>query len=257
MSEAGGDGTALTVTLIRCSTLLLACGGARLLTDPWFGMTMRGLPVFRRPGISPRALPPVDAVLVSHLHPDHFDPRGLARLVPPPGAVLLPPGGLDKLGSTAHGHWRELAPWDSTAVGDVEVVSVPAIHTGPGPDEVNFVVRFPRFGAVYFGGDARLDRPLFEAIERRLGPVRVALLPVGGTHILGKRTVMNPTDALAAADILGARNIVPIHEGGIWLSVPPLSRHPGRARHLARLAAERGQAGRVTVLAEGESARFT
>ena len=252
MSDRGGtpDGV-LSVTMVRCSTLLLSCGGLTLLTDPWFGMHLRGLPCLRRPGLAVGDLPPLDALLVSHLHPDHFDRRAVASLRPLPRA-LFPPGALERVDVPPGAEWSELAAWESTRVGDVEVTAVPGPHTLPGPDEVNFVVHFPGYGAVFFGGDAKLDRDVLSRVARELGPIRMALLPVGGTRIFGKRTVMNPRDAEEAADILDAERIVPIHEGGIWLSVPPASLHPGRARALAR----RGQAHRVVVLREGETVRF-
>ena len=47
---------------------------------------------------------------------------------------------------------------------------------------------------------------------------------------------MNPMDALRAALDLKTKVMIPIHNGGEWMSVPPLSRHPGRARHAAALA---------------------
>ena len=67
------------VTMIRCSTLLLEWGEVRFLTDPWFGMVMRILPVWRKPGIAAEDLPPLDALLVSHLHADHWDEAAIDR----------------------------------------------------------------------------------------------------------------------------------------------------------------------------------
>ena len=61
------------VTLLRTSCLLIEHAGATAITDPWFGRSMRGLPVFRKPGIPLDRLPRIDYVFASHLHPDHFD----------------------------------------------------------------------------------------------------------------------------------------------------------------------------------------
>ena len=256
MSRPAAGDPSLTVTMIRCSTLLLSCGPHRLLTDPWFAMHLRGLPCFRRPGLRTEELPPLDGLLVSHLHPDHFDRAAVDRLTPPPRAAVFPPGALDRLQVPAGADWRELPPWETTGIGPIGVTAVPGPHTQPGPEEVNFVVDFPDYGAVFFGGDARLAPDVLRRVKKGLAPIRVALLPVGGTRIFGRRTVMGPGDAERAADLLGAEQVVPIHEGGIWLSVPPASLHRGRARHLARAFARRGEAGRVVVLREGESASF-
>ena len=246
------DAPDLRVTMVRCSTLLLEAAGGRILTDPWFAMHLHGLPCYRRPGLRAADLPPLDALLVSHLHPDHFDAAAVRRLKPPPATAFFPPGGLAKVHAPADG-WRELAPGQQAGIGPITVTAVPGPHTLPGPDEVNFVLRIPVVGTVFFGGDARFDAVVLAEVGRTHGPFRLALLPVGGTRILGRRTVMGPADALAAADLLGAQTIVPIHEGGLWASVPPLSMHPGRASHLAQAAERRGEPARVVVLQEGES----
>ncbi len=239
------------VTMIRCATLLIEWGDFRVLTDPWFSMRLWVIPCLRRPGIAVEALPPVDAVLVSHLHPDHWDAAAVARLRPPPRAVVFPPGGLARAGKGGPG-WTELPAWDDVLVGDVRVFAVPGPHTGPGPEEVNYVLDFPGFGRVFFGGDARFDAGVL-AEAAKSAPVRVAMLPVSGTRVLGRRTVMGPREAEAAADLLRAEFVIPIHEGGVWLSLPPLSLHPGRAADLRRRFERRGEPDRVRVLAEGES----
>lgn len=256
MSEAGsrtGGSPRLSLAMIRCSTLLLEWPGLRLLTDPWFAMTMRGLPCFRRPGLQPETLGALDGVLVSHLHPDHFEPAALARLRPPPARVLVPPGAVGHRAlRRLAGPVEELAPWSATRFGEATVTAVPGPHTLPGPGEVNYVVDVPGWGRLFFGGDARFDGAVLVEVARRFAPFRVALLPVGGSRILGRRTVMGPADAWRAARLLDARVVVPIHEGGIWMSVPPLSLHPGRALDLAALAARDRQPDRVVILREGQ-----
>jgi L-ascorbate metabolism protein UlaG (beta-lactamase superfamily) len=105
--------------------------------------------------------------------------------------------------------------------------------------------------SLFFAADARYDA-VFARIGERHRP-RVALLPVGGTVALGRRIVMNPADALRAAADLGARTVVPIHRGGEWMSVPPLSFHPGRAEDFARLVRENGTPFTVAAPAPGEA----
>jgi len=246
----------LEVTMIRCSTLLIRWGELTFLTDPWFRMHMRGLPCFKRPGRRAEELPPLSALLVSHLHADHWDEAALDRLVAPPKQCLLPPDGLRHIRRRPGVAYEEVAPWTSTTVGPATVHAVPGPHTFPPPDEVNYVVELPGWGRFFFGGDARFDIENLRRIGERFRPIRVALLPVGGTLIFGKRTTMGPDDAREAALVLDAGSVVPIHEGGIWMSVPPASLHPGRARHLRRMFKRRGEPQRVRVLSEGQTASF-
>lgn len=246
----------LEVTFIRCSTLLLRWGEQTFLTDPWFRMHMRGLPVFERPGLRPEDLPPLDALLVSHLHADHWDERAIDRLTTPPARMLLPPDALPHLRRREGVSMEEMTPWTQTRVGEVEITAVPGLHTFPPPGEINFVLSLPGWGVLYVGSDARFDAPTLTEVRRRFGPPRLAFLPVGGTLVLGRRTTMNPVEAFRAARILEAREVVPIHEGGIWMSVPPLSLHPGRGRHLARLLRRSVGGPRYRALRRGETATF-
>ncbi|MEU3502963.1 MBL fold metallo-hydrolase [Streptomyces hundungensis] len=216
----------------------------RLLTDPLFARRLAHLR--RRRGAAP---PPeaavADAVLVSHLHADHLHVPSLARLAPgtrlivPAGAVRSVPG-LAKLGLDI----TQVRAGDTVRVGDIVVRVVPARHDGRrlpfGPH------RSPALGYVvegtartYFAGDTGL----FEDMAGAVGPVDVALLPVGGW---GPRLGPDHLDAGRAAEALaalGALSAVPVHYGTYWPigmdAVRPHEFHaPGEefVRHAARLA---------------------
>src|SRR5262245_50033514 len=79
--------TGLRVTWLGHSTLLIEIDGARVLTDPVWGNRASPMPFSGPTRFHPRpaalaALPPLDAVIVSHDHYDHLDRstiRNLAR----------------------------------------------------------------------------------------------------------------------------------------------------------------------------------
>lgn len=220
----------MRIRYLRASMLLIEWEDRRILTDPWFAMRMRGLPVFVRPAIVPRDLPPLDLILVSHFHPDHFDPRALRKLAEPARLMIGPPG-LTRLG-------RRLPVERLVELNDNEALTEAgwAIHAfavaHSGYENAYLIERGE--ASLFFAGDAKYT-DVFHKIGVAHRPL-VALLPVGGTEALGKRIVMDPADARRAAFELGARVVVPIHRGGEWLSIPPLSRHPGRAEKLVELA---------------------
>src|SRR3954467_1247538 len=84
---AGRPASGLRVTWLGHSTLLIEIDGARFLTDPVWSARVSPLPFagpkrFHPPPAALDALPPLDAVIISHDHYDHLDRatiRTLAR----------------------------------------------------------------------------------------------------------------------------------------------------------------------------------
>ena len=113
----------LTVTWVGHASTLLQLGPLNVLTDPMWGeraspFRFVGPRRWVRPGIAFDDLPPLDLVVLSHDHYDHFDRRTLRRIVRRhTEARWVAPVGvgrqLRRLGATAvseHGWWdRETA----------------------------------------------------------------------------------------------------------------------------------------------------
>ena len=221
----------LTVHPIRTSCVLLEVDGVRVLTDPFFAPTMSGRKVRRKPGIPLDQLPPIDFIVASHLHTDHFDLAAVAQLYATnPDMIVLGTVGTARYCSDIVGlRVLELRPWDELKVREIAVLAIPASHTGPPPAEINFVLDIGPW-RVFFGGDARLSAH-HDALAGHLAgqaPIDLAMLPVGGSQIWLRKTTMDPDDAVIACTKLQPRYALGIHEGGEWPAMPPLSRHPGR-----------------------------
>src|SRR5271157_6020805 len=80
--------SAMKITMIGHSTVLIEAAGKRVLTDPYFGL--RGNPAYARvrpPARSREELTDVDLVLISHNHWDHTD-RKFLRMLPPSAPVF-------------------------------------------------------------------------------------------------------------------------------------------------------------------------
>lgn len=248
----------LELCWLRTSCLLVRAGGFTILTDPWFGRTMRGLPIFERPGIALQDLPPIDLVLGSHLHRDHFDPRAVRALGHPDLQIVGTPGteafAAKQLAGARFARVRDLAPWHSTRVGPATLHATPAQHTGPPPAEVNYVIDLAGW-RLFFGGDAKRSHHHAE-IAARFGGIDIALLPIGGTLIFGHRTTLDPHDAVHVCGQLRPRFAVPIHEGGEWLPIPPASWHPGRCRDFGTALSRSGLPTRPVVLRRGQWCTF-
>lgn len=212
----------LRITFINHSTTLIQMDRLNILTDPVW--SARVSPVgfagprrHRPPGIRFEDLPPIDLVLVSHNHYDHCDIATLARLQERFAPRIVTPLGTGRL-MARHGvrNAIELDWWES----DGNVTVVPAQHfSARSISDRNrslwggLVVSSSR-GNVYFAGDTGWG-PHFAEIGRRLGPIRLALLPIGAyrPRWFMKPAHIDPAEAVGAHVELGADTSVAIHYG--------------------------------------------
>lgn len=189
------------------STHLLSVGGGRFLTDPWFFDPAFGaLSHERGPAAPPEVVGRLDAILVSHDHPDHLDLQAVDRL--DKGALFFAPTTdvAARVRARGFGKVVVLAPWEHAEVAGARVTAVPAQHD---VYEIGYVVEGGG-RVVYFAGDTRLFDGV-NAIAERFRP-SLAILPVDGTRIAGSAlAVMTPSDAALAARILRSRMVMPSH----------------------------------------------
>ncbi|MER7486957.1 MBL fold metallo-hydrolase [Streptomyces sp. NPDC126497] len=233
----------------------------RVLTDPLFTRRLAHLRR-RRGAVPPAEARHADLVLVSHLHADHLHVPSLARLAP--GTRLLVPRGAPRavpgLRRLAHLDVSEVAPGDVTRVDGLVVRAVPALHDGRrlpvGPH------RSPALGYV-LEGEARTyfagDTGLFDEMAKEVGPVDVALLPVGGWGPYLGEGHLDAGRAAEALARLGASSAVPVHYGTYWPigmdAVRPHEFHaPGH--EFERLAARHAPGASVHRLGHGERVRL-
>jgi L-ascorbate metabolism protein UlaG (beta-lactamase superfamily) len=221
----------LRVTFVNHATVLIQMDGFNVLTDPIWSercspVSWAGPRRSRPPGIRWEDLPPIDAVLISHNHYDHLDVETLRRLAQehrPRIYAALGNGAL--LRSRGIPVTAELDWWQSTDLGPgLRLTSVPAQHfSNRSVTDRNralwtgFVIQGGA-GAVYFAGDTALG-PHFEQIRDRLGPIRLALLPIGAfrPEWFMSPVHLSPAEALKAHQLVGAGTSVAIHFGTFQL----------------------------------------
>lgn len=223
----------------------------RLLTDPVLGGRVAHL---RRRVPVPRVeeLPPLDAVLVSHAHHDHLDPRSL-RQIAGDFPVIAPRGCGAILRRSGAREVIEVEAGDRVSVGAISVEAVPALHDGrrypigPRLAALGFLLDGP--ARVYFAGDT----DLFLGMSALAGRVDVAALPVWGWGPRIPPGHLDPERAARAAALIRPRIAIPIHWGtltapGAQRGVDPLA--PPRA--FARAVARSAPAVEVHILEAGE-----
>ena len=202
----------VTVRYIGHATVLLELDGVRIITDPF--LRDRLGPLERHgPMPDPATIGPVDLVLVSHGHPDHFDRDSLAVLEGQP-TVIVPSG----LGRTVRrwssGEVVELRAGQATEAHGIPVHATRAKHWiapgAPRAQPLGFVVGDST--RVWFAGDTGR----YQEMRELSGGVDVALLPVWtwGPH-LGPGH-LGPEEAAAVLAEIGAAAAVPIHWGTLY-----------------------------------------
>ena len=258
-----------SIFFVGTATVVLRYAGFTILTDPNFlhaGDHVHlgyGLRSERQtnPAIEIEDLPPLDLVLLSHLHGDHFDRVAEAKLdkrVP----IITTPHAARYLEGKGFRPPAALDTWESILVrkGDAQlrVTAMPGTHA-PGPLRK---VLPPVMGSMlefgtteggtrirlYITGDTLIHDRLRE-IPRRYPEIDLALLHLGGTRVLGLLVTMDANQGVEAMRIVDPKTAIPIHYNDYTVFKSPLE-------DFKRAVAQAGLEDRVRYLAHGETYRF-
>ena len=201
----------MRLTYVGHATALIEADGLRCLTDPFLRDRLGPL---RRHGPTPdpAEIGPLDLVLVSHAHPDHFDPRSLRRLHGDP--LVIVPRGLGRAAQRTGRRVRALDVGESHQFGDWTITAVPARHLR-WPFEararaVGYLLEGP--SSLYFAGDTGF----FPAMAELEGRADIALLPIGRWGPHPGPGHLDPDGAATVAALIAARVVVPIHWGTLY-----------------------------------------
>lgn len=262
----GMDQASDSLFFVGNATVILRLGPFTLLTDPNFlsrgqwsylgqGLVSRRL---ANPALSLAELPPLDAVVLSHLHGDHFDrvaSRGLDRRLP----ILTTPHAARRL---ARRGFRETAPlrtWAALSLAKdgaaVSVTALPGRHAlGPIaavlPPVMGSMVEYRPPGAaeplrIYLSGDTLVHDDLRE-IRERYERIDLAVVHLGGTRVLGLLLTMDGEQGVDLLELLRPRRAIPVHFDDYGVMKSPLSDFVGAVDRRRPPTA-------VTYLARGES----
>lgn len=243
-----GDGE-VAVWWLGQSGFLLKSREATVLIDPYLSEhltrkyegTSRPHVRMTRCPIQPEELTGIDLILASHKHSDHLDPGTI------PGLLAASPGARLGLPATLVGHTEGLGlprercegliAGQTLEVAGVRVRAIPSAHEGLDTDPegrhlyLGFVVDLGglRF---YHSGDG-VD---YDGLDRAIGPgpVDVMFLPINGRDpARGVPGNMTAAEAVALANRVGPRHVVPHHYDMFTFNTVPVSTFEEAARGLA------------------------
>jgi L-ascorbate metabolism protein UlaG (beta-lactamase superfamily) len=245
------------------ATVLVQMDDKFILTDPVFTDTVGQISKrMVEPGIDAGNLPPIDAVLVSHLHFDHLSLGTLDLIEEKVNRLYLPEGGAVYVPSSAV-PTIELPPWRSHESDGVRVTAAPVRHLGfrySGDREwmthsfTGYVVEY-RGLRVYFGGDTAYTKS-FAATGERFPGIDLAILPIAPIEPRSFmcRTHTDPNEALIAFRDLGARHMLAMHFDTFVNSFDEYGSAPRALRELLPRHGLDEQ--RVAILAHGQQRVF-
>jgi L-ascorbate metabolism protein UlaG (beta-lactamase superfamily) len=212
----------LSITWLGHATFLLKSpGGKQILFDPW----VTGNPSSPE---SARKLGELDLILITHGHSDHTgDAVSIGRssgaqvVAPYEVSLWLQKKGLQNVTGMNPGGTL-------TALG-LSVTMVPAMHSSSVEEDgtilylgvaTGYVVRFEDGLTIYFAGDTSIFGDM-RLIGEMYHP-QIAFLPIGDLYTMG------PEQAAKACELLGVKQVVPMHYG----TFPALTGTPARLREL-------------------------
>ena len=227
----GLDGAAAVLTFIGHSTFLIQTAAGNILTDPMYSthagpLNLLGPRRVRQPAVLFDDLPSISTVLLSHNHYDHCDLptlRKLAQRFDP--LVITPLGNAALVRSSGIRRVEELDWWQEAKTSALPIALTPAQHfSARTPFDRNRALwagfTLAAGGArIYFAGDTAYA-PFFREVRQRLGPIDLALLPIGAyePRWFMQAVHMNPAEAVQAHLDLGAAESIGTHFGTFRLT---------------------------------------
>jgi L-ascorbate metabolism protein UlaG (beta-lactamase superfamily) len=212
----------LSITWLGHATFLLQSpGGKRIILDPW----VTGNPTSPE---SAKKLGTLDLMLITHGHADHTgDAVSIARSS---GAHVVAPYEVSVwLGKKGLQNVTGMNPGGTLNVLGLSITMVPAMHSSSVEEDgrivylgvaTGYVIQFESGLTIYYSGDTSIfgDMQLIGEMYRP----QIAFLCIGDLYTMG------PEQAAKACELLGVKQVVPMHYG----TFPALTGTPASLREL-------------------------
>ena len=243
-SEDANRPATSSITFVGTATVIIRYGDLTILTDPNFlhrgdhvhlgyGLTSERL---TNPAIKWENLPPIDLVVLSHMHEDHFDKfvqKNLDRNIP----IVTTEEAAKSLKKLGFMKRYPLKTWDTLIVEKgntmLRVTAMPGRHGPPVvakllPEVMDSMLDFGSKNSLgsyrmYVSGDTMVFDDIKE-IPKRYPDTDLALLHLGGTRLLGLVTVtMDAKEGVRMMQIIVPNKAIPIHYNDYDVFKSPLS----------------------------------
>ena len=280
-SNNSSSSTKGSIFFIGNATVLIKYAGFTILTDPTFIHRHEKVPLgygldttrLTNPSMEINQLPPLDLVLLSHFHGDHFDQVAIHELdksLP----IVTNSHAADELSIRGFTNTKKLEIWENIAFNnnnvELQITATPGRH-GPFPvamflpKVMGSILDFKRKGdrndsnststsnsnqlfRIYITGDTTVFDDIKE-IPKRYPNIDLALLHLGGTTIMGIMLTMDAKEGLEMFNIVNPKKAIPIHYNDYDVFKSPIEDFQTKVK-------EAGIEDRVFYLNHGETYTF-
>lgn len=224
-TPAKWNSSSITAAWLGHSSVLINFQGVTIVTDPvlahrigmCFGKRTLGPKRLTAPAMSVHELPPIDLVLLSHAHMDHFHIATL-KLFPAATQAITAKHTADLLVGTKMKNVRELHWGERASVhtnhGELVVEAFEVAHWGARwrHDKhrgYNGYILERNGKKILFGGDTAYCEH-FKKLKSK-GPFDFAIMPIGSYNAHNTCDHCTPEEAVQMANDAGAHHFLPIH----------------------------------------------
>jgi L-ascorbate metabolism protein UlaG (beta-lactamase superfamily) len=214
MAQEAAERATLRIQKLAWAGVRLVLDKATLFLDPLVNPDVWG-PALKEKIIPIEAADGDRFVLVTHRHPDHFDPVAIRKALGETG-ILVCNSDVASLAAGAGFRVRVAETYEPVLLGDFTATAVPATD-GYGDPQVSWIVSGGGRRILHCGDT--LWHGTWWRIGRQYGPFDAAFLPINGARFEWRKpvsdvpAVLTPEQAVAAAVIVHAKIVVPIHYG--------------------------------------------
>jgi L-ascorbate metabolism protein UlaG (beta-lactamase superfamily) len=169
----------------------------------------------KQPLVPLEAATPQKHVVVTHLHPDHFDPVAVKKILTDSGYLICHIDGAATAASHGFRVWAARL-YEPAIFGDFTLAAAPAVD-GYNSNQVSWIVTGGGRRIIHCGDT--MWHGAWWQVGRQYGPFDAAFLPINGAKFSWRQpasdipSVLTPEQAVAAGVILGAKLVTPIHYG--------------------------------------------
>ncbi len=228
------DRSRIVVIPLGHATCLILYQGLRILLDPILHKSSFLFHRYTEP-ISLFAIAPIDVIIFSHDHPDHFNKNDLRSILTlSPHAKIYAPSGFNEIFAEFGLQTNNLKTatwWETIAINgkNISITCLPAIHWSQSTLKnrnkslwASWMITLDDT-SIYFTGDSAYGKH-FKTIASYFSPIDIALIPIAPYHPrnIQEASHINTEESFQVFLDLGRPIFIPIHWGVFAYGEEPL-----------------------------------